>query len=175
MVATIDAIAIEIGDESPVSSRGLQDCINWYKKEPNPSVHLSKTLDPPCRCPKSFPSKLIGGWTTDPGCDAKKQPNTCDYHKGAFGCYRHSFKTTGPGAQACYDKDGNWIADTWKGAGTLDAETPLGSLFQQLRHYNADVVPWNNCCKDNKVPQPSTCNMYFEKRPPGKCVDKPAI
>ena len=155
--------------------RALADCKNWYAKQIDPEIHLKKTLKPPCRIPTSFPSKLVDNWSTDPGCDAKKQPNTCSYHVGAYGCYRHSFQRTGPGAQACYDKNGNWLADPWLGAGTLDVETPLGSLFQQLKHVDVDVTPYNNCCKDKALPQPATCNMYFEKRPPGQCEDKPAI
>ncbi|CAF2676821.1 unnamed protein product [Rotaria sp. Silwood2] len=103
------------------------------------------------------------------------QPYTCKYHVGAWGCYRHSFGKTGPGAQACYDKQGNWIADPWKGAGTLDAETASGSLIQTQKHYYADVLPYDNCCKGADLPQPRTCNMYFEKRPPGACVQKPTL
>jgi len=88
---------------------------------------------------------------------------------GATGCYRHAYKNTGPGAQACYDKNGNWLSDVWLGAGTLDVETPLGNIFQQLKHLTEDVTPYDNCCKDKSLPQPGTCNLYFEKRPPGEC------
>ncbi|CAF2155740.1 unnamed protein product [Rotaria magnacalcarata] len=157
------------------STRALADCTNWYGREPEASVHLAKILSAPCSIPPTFPPNLKDGWTTDPGCDAKKQPNTCSYHVGAWGCYRHSFKNTGPGAQACYDRKGNWLSDTWQGAGTLDAETALGSIFQQLRHYTADVVPYDNCCTTSGLPQPSTCNLYFEKRPTGICEVKPAV
>ena len=169
------AYGLAIGHERQVGQRSLASCTSWYKKQIDPAEHLKKTLSPPCKIPATFPSKLLNGWSTDPSCDAKKQPNTCSYHVGAYGCYRHAFKSTGPGAQSCYDKDGVWISDPWKGAGTLDVETPLGSLFQQLRHVTADVTPYDDCCKDKSAPQPSTCNMYYEKRPPGQCQDVPAI
>lgn len=162
-------------DAEPELSRSVAKCTDWHKKEASPEVHLAKTLNPPCSIPSTFPKELKDGWKTDPGCDASKQPNTCSYHKGAHGCYRHAKSRTGPGAQSCYDRQGNWIADPWKGAGTLDKHTPLGSLLEQLNHYNHDVVPWENCCNTAGNPQPTTCNLYFEKRPPGVCEEKPAI
>jgi hypothetical protein len=143
-------------------------CQNWYNGEGDPQVHLDKTLKPPCKISPKFPRTLTQGWSVDDGCDAAKQPDTCGLHVGAYGCYRHSFASTGPGAQACYDQQGNWIADPWQGAGTLDAETPLGGLIQALRHYIADVKPYYDCCRTNPVQTPY-CNLYFEKRPPGVC------
>ena len=172
LLVIIGIFAIDAQDSL---SRSQAKCIDWHKKELDPAVYLAKTLNPPCRIPPSFPTTLKDGWKTDPGCDAKKQPNTCSYHVGANGCYRHAITKPGPGAQACYDKKGDWISDPWEGAGTLDKHTPLGSLFEQLNHYNHDVVPFDNCCRTEGNPQPSTCNLYFEKRPPGVCEDKPAI
>ena len=159
-----------------INSRASSDCIDWYAKQIDPEEHLQNTLKPPCQVPTSFPAKLIDGWLTDPGCDASKWPKaTCGYHEGAHGCYRHSFKSTGPGAQACYDQDGSWLSDPWRGAGTLDVETPLGSLFQQLQHYTTDVKPYDDCCKTSSQLKASTCSLYYEKRPPGQCEDKLAV
>jgi hypothetical protein len=164
IIWTIDGFVIN------ENSRGaVDDCLSWYNKQPDPQVHLKNTLTPPCRI-AAFNTAVPGGWQVDPGCDAKKQPSnsTCGYHKGAHGCFRHSFKTTGPGAQACYNKAGNWISDVWLGAGTLDVETPLGSLIQQIRHYNADVKPYDNCCTAKGTTK-ETCDKYYQKRPPGQC------
>jgi hypothetical protein len=111
---------------------------------------------------------LTGGWSVDDGCDAAKQPNTCGLHVGAHGCYRHALARTGPGAQACYDPNGIWISDPWKGAGTLDKENPLGGFLQVILHGIVDVIPYQQCCQTNPV-QPQFCNLYFEKRPPGQC------
>lgn len=152
-----------------------ESCRSWYNKQGDPKELLAKTLKPPCKIPPSFPRTLIDGWTVDSGCDAAKQPNTCSLHQGAHGCYRHSFEQKGPGAQACYDPQGHWISDPWKGAGTLDAETPSGNLLQQFAHAVADVFPYNDCCVTTSSPQPETCNLYYEKRPPGECEDKPAV
>ncbi len=104
--------------------------IAWYAVEPDPKPLLARTENPPCNIPSTFPATLLGGWSVDPDCDAQEQPDTCELHKGAYGCYRNAKASTGPGAQACYDKNGKWISDPWKGAGTLDTETPLGDLTQ---------------------------------------------
>lgn len=158
-----------------VLTRGQASCEKWHAGEPDPQIYLDQTLKPPCQIPPSFPTPLIDGWIVDPGCDASKDPaSTCDLHKGAHGCYRHSYKSSGPGAQACYDKNGKWISDPWLGAGTLDVETPLGSFIQQALHGIADVLPYYDCCTDS-APQPYTCNLYYAKRPPGVCEDKPAF
>ncbi|CAF0780627.1 unnamed protein product [Didymodactylos carnosus] len=154
------------------NNRKLSDCTNWHKKEPDPSAILMQVRKSPCRCPPSFPKSFHDGtdeWTTDPGCDASKQPNTCSYHIGAHGCYRHTYTSKGPGTQACYDKNGDWIADPRKGAGTLDKYNAVNqNLFHLLNHYNHDVVPWNNCCDDASLPE-NICDLYYEKRPPGEC------
>ena len=160
-------------EEKQPSARNA-NCRSWYDKQGDPKELLAKTLNPPCQIPATFPSTLIDGWKTDSGCDASKQPNTCDLHQGAYGCYRHSVASTGPGAQACYDQQGQWISDPWKGAGTLDAETP-SNLIQNLLHFTADVLPYYDCCTSEGSPQPETCNLYYEKRPPGQCEDKPAL
>jgi hypothetical protein len=162
-------------NQQGIESRDSSSCDSWYNGEGDPSVLLAQTLNPPCKVPAPFPPSLLDGWTVDPGCNASKQPNTCDLHKGAYGCYRHAFKSTGPGAQSCYDQSGHWIADPWAGAGTLDAQTPLGGLIQQALHGIVDVIPYYNCCQTSGAPQPATCNKYYEKRPPGQCEEKPAV
>ena len=164
----------ELFDQQGVLGRSAS-CRSWYNKQGNPNELLAKTLKPPCKIPSTFPSSLLDGWKVDSGCDASKQPNTCDLHKGAHGCYRHAFASKGPGAQACYDKEGQWISDPWKGAGTLDAETPSNNLMQQMAHAVADVFSYYDCCQTSSSPQPETCNLYYEKRPPGQCEDKPAV
>ncbi|CAF1185658.1 unnamed protein product [Rotaria sp. Silwood1] len=156
-------------DQQAMLHRGLPSCSVWYWSQPNPEILLAKTLKPPCNISPTFPSTLPGGWSVDPGCDASQQPNTCDLHKGAYGCYRSALSTTGPGAQACYDKNGQWISDPWKGAGTLDAETPLGDIIQEAKHVVADVLPYYSCCKTSIFFQTYNCNHYYEKRPPGQC------
>jgi len=161
--------------ENEILTRDLLGCRSWYRGEGDPSILLAQTLNPPCSIPPTFPETLLDGWVVDPGCDAAQQPNTCGLHKGAHGCYRHAFASTGPGAQACYDQNGQWISDPWKGAGTLDAETPLGDLAQQARHGIVDVATYYSCCTTWLAKQPETCNLYYEKRPPGQCEDKPAI
>jgi hypothetical protein len=77
-----------------------------YELEGDPNDLLARTLKLPCTIPSAFPLKLLDGWTVFSGCDASKQRNTCDFHKGAYGCYRHAFFTTGLGVQACYDNQG---------------------------------------------------------------------
>jgi hypothetical protein len=177
VISKLDSLVINENDnglpQNELSNRAIADCTNWYKKQINADEHLRKTLKPPCRIPSTFPKKLIDGWSVDPGCDASKQPNTCGYHPGAHGCYRHSHKSSGPGAQSCYDKTGVWLADPKIGAGTLDVETPLGSFIQQLKHYQADVKPYTDCCPNG--PLSNTCDLYYEKRPPGECENKPAV
>ncbi|CAF3392778.1 unnamed protein product [Rotaria sp. Silwood2] len=159
----------ETSDKKEIIARDIGTCYLWYWSQPNPDSLLAKTLKPPCSISAAFPPTLPGGWTTDPGCDASQQPNTCNLHKGAYGCYRHALSSTGPGAQACYDKNGQWISDPWKGAGTLDAETPLGDTIQAGKHFVADVVPYYDCCKLTLFFQKHICNLYYEKRPPGQC------
>ncbi|CAF3005640.1 unnamed protein product [Rotaria sp. Silwood2] len=176
----IASIELRSGDEENFnehlpSSRGLIDCFVWYSLQGDPSALLAKTAKPPCRVPTSFPRTLSGGWSVDTACDAAKQPNTCSLHTGAYCCYRNALKSTGPGAQACYDEFGQWISDPWLGAGTIDKETPLGSIIQQGKHVFADVLPYYSCCKTLFASQPETCNRYYEKRPPGQCEDKPVV
>ena len=161
-------------NEDVILGRTALDCSAWYLTQGDPNKLLAQTLKPPCRVPASFPAVLRDGWSTDPECDAAKQPKTCQYHKGAHGCYRHAFKERGPGAQACYDKNGQFIDDVWKGAGTVDAQTPLGDGVQQAAHFVADVVPFYSCCKITFIYNP-LCNLYYEKRPAGQCENKPAI
>ncbi len=143
-------------------------CQNWYNKEGDPNILLALTLNPPCKIPITFKPTMTNGWSVDPGCDASKQPNTCNLHVGAHTCYRHAKASTGPGAQACYDPQGNWISDVWKGAGTLDAETPLGGLIQTIKHGIVDVIPYNDCCQNSNTAD-NACHLYYEKRPPGQC------
>ncbi|CAF5162095.1 unnamed protein product [Rotaria magnacalcarata] len=83
----------------------------------------------------------------------------------------NALKNTGPEAQACYDRSGQWISDPWLGAGTVDKETPLGSIIQQGKHVFADVLLYYSCCKTRIAPQPDTCNRCYEKRPSGQCED----
>jgi hypothetical protein len=155
-------------NQNKVLACNIAACQNWYNKEGDPNLLLAKTLKPPCKISSTFPRILTYGWSVDSGCDAAKQPNTCGLHKGAHGCYRHALEKTGPGAQSCYDPAGIWIADPWKGAGTLDAENPLGGPIQSIKHGIADVIPYYQCCDTSPV-QTDCCNLYFEKRPPGVC------
>jgi len=178
IIALINGLPFDANNKNQAAKEALIrnpfNCPAWYAAEGDPNVLLAKTLNPPCQIPSTFPPNLLGGWVVDPGCNASSQPNTCDLHKGAYGCYRHAFASTGPGAQACYDQLGQWIADPWKGAGTLDAETPLGDLAQQALHGIADVVPYYTCCR-GLFSQTQTCNLYYEKRPPGQCENKDAV
>ncbi|CAF3939271.1 unnamed protein product [Adineta steineri] len=134
-----------------------------------------RVLKPPCQVLSTFPRQLNEGWVVDVDCDPLKQPKTCDYHKGAYGCYRFAYSNTGPGAQACYDKNGNFISDPWKGGGTVDKETSSGDLIQSAKHVACDVVSYYSCCQTFFSPQPYTCNLYYEKRPTGQCENKTAI
>ncbi|CAF0825361.1 unnamed protein product [Rotaria sordida] len=156
-------------DQQEMLHRSLPDCLSWYWSQPDPAQFLANTVKPSCSISPTFPPFLPGGWSVDPGCDASKQPNTCDLHKGAHGCYRNAISTTGPGAQACYDVNGQWISDPWKGAGTLDVETPLGDAIQQGLHVVVDVLPYYSCCKTSLLFQKSTCNLYYKRRPSGQC------
>ncbi|CAF2081934.1 unnamed protein product [Rotaria magnacalcarata] len=149
-------------------------CEAWHNAEPHPSIFSEQTPKCPCHVLASFPKVFNDGskiWKTDPGCIASQHPNTCKYHKGAHGCYRFAYKSTGPGAQCCYNKNGVWIKDPHRGAGTLDRERAPDSFFdlsQLAAHHHHDVVPWENCCKDPAVPR-DVCQLYFDKRPPGVC------
>ena len=156
---------------SEVESRSLWvgvACQAWHKLQPDPSAALSQIATPPCKVPSAFPANLSGGWSVDPGCDASLQPDTCSYHPGAYSCYRHAYAATGPGTQACYDVNGQFISDPWQGAGTLDLETPIGDIIQQGKHALVDVFPYYYCCS-TLFKQPDTCNLYYAKRPPGQC------
>ncbi|CAF3005138.1 unnamed protein product [Rotaria sp. Silwood2] len=159
---------------SAAVTKKITACQNWYNAEPHPSIFLEQTRKCPCRVPANFPKDLNDGskiWKTDSGCAASSHPNTCSYHIGAHGCYRFGYKTTGPGAQCCYDKEGIWMNDPHKGAGTLDRERApdnILNLFQWSAHNKHDVIPWENCCKDLAVPR-DVCQLYFDKRPPGEC------
>jgi hypothetical protein len=179
VVALVNSLPFAADNEHPnrqlMLNRGFFDCHAWSLTQGNPADLLAKTLKPPCHIPSNFPETLLGGWSVDPGCDASKQPNTCSFHKGAYGCYRHAFKNTGPGMQACYDNLGQWIADPWKGGGTVDAETPLGDILQQGLHALVDVAPYEFCCELILFQKEKACNFYYNKRPPGQCENKPAV
>lgn len=168
----LNSLEGKIDDPSLASTRGYVHCQIWHALQGDPNELLAETPKPPCRVPPSFPRTLPGGWSVDTSCDSEKQPNTCSLHVGAYCCYRNAFKSEGPGAQACYDESGQWIADPWLGAGTVDKETPLGDFIQQIKHGVADVLPYFSCCKTLLAPQPETCNLYYEKRPPGQCEDQ---
>ena len=158
------------------SERTIADCQKWYNVEPDPAPLLAKIRKCPCSIPTSFPKEYNDGgakWKTDDGCQAAQQPNTCSYHKGAHGCYRHAYGSSGPGTQCCYNKAGIWISDPFQGAGTLDREcapTNILNIFQWLAHNKHDVIPWDDCCKDPAMPR-EICQLYYEKRPPGECVN----
>jgi len=172
IIALINGIPLTDENGNSVQSKTIKydfwACIGWYFSEGDPQRLLAQTVDPPCTISKDFPATLPDGWSVDPECDAKKQPNTCKLHKGAYGCYRYAKADTGPGAQACYTQNGVWISDVWKGAGTVDAETPLGDLGQQLKHFAVDVVPYYTCCNQASTAR-YPCSLYYEKRPSGKC------
>jgi hypothetical protein len=168
IISTLFVLLIATLNQNKVFSCNVQACQNWWNNQGDPNLLLAKTLKPPCKISPKFPETLTYGWSVDSGCDAAKQPNTCDLHKGAWGCYRHALANTGPGAQACYDQAGNWISDPWQGAGTLDKETPLGGFIQALKHGIEDVIPFNNCCVNTQM-EKVCCSLYYEKRPPGVC------
>lgn len=163
-----------ISQRSSIVETNTKKCQQWHQAEPDPEIFLAKTRNCPCSVSTAFPSSFHDGlktWKVDAGCDASKQPNTCQYHQGAYGCYRFAYQNTGPGSQCCYYKNGTWISDPFQGAGTLDRERApdnLWNVFQWIAHNNHDVIPWDNCCKDSSMPK-EICQLYFEKRPPGQC------
>ena len=183
VIANACLYTIAVSDDNLRASTIEQNtnaCKKWYSGEPNATVFLRETRDCPCRIPTHFAEKLSDGahtWLTDSGCVASKQPNTCSYHKGAHGCYRHGYKSKGPGAQCCYDREGNWIKDEFAGGGTLDRERApdnILNLIQWNAHNKHDVIPWNNCCKEPGMPT-AVCILYYEKRPSGNCKVYPDI
>ncbi|CAF1209679.1 unnamed protein product [Adineta steineri] len=151
-------------------------CKKWYDAEPHPSVFMAQTPKCPCHMPTNFPSQYNDGtriWKTDSGCQASSQPNTCSYHKGAWGCYRFAPKSSGPGSQCCYTKDGKYMDDPFEGAGTLDRECApenFFNLFQWLAHNDHDVVPYDKCCADLPMPR-EVCGWYYDRRPAMGCVN----
>ncbi|CAF4397133.1 unnamed protein product, partial [Didymodactylos carnosus] len=86
-------------------------------------------------------------------------------------CYRGQQKQRGPGAQCCYDSNGRWINNPKNGGGTLDVQAPTGSLLQILKHHRVDVAPFYWCCKGGGQAS-ELCQLYFEKRPAGKCENE---
>ncbi|CAF1378817.1 unnamed protein product [Adineta steineri] len=175
-VACLNANAVpEDAARAQAIARNTAACEKWYKAEPHPLPFLEQTRNCPCRISTSFPKEFSDGgavWKTDAGCGASSQPNTCNYHKGAWGCYRHAYKSKGPGAQCCYDRSGNWMSDPHAGAGTLDRERApdnILNLIQWNAHNKHDVIPWDNCCKDPSMPR-DVCQWYYDKRPPGQCT-----
>ncbi|CAF0924667.1 unnamed protein product [Adineta steineri] len=153
MNALLHSSEVEESNEENASDRGLLSCLLWNKLEGDPTELLKKVLKPPYQVPSTFPRQL---------------------NEGAYGCYRFAYSNTGSGAQACYDKNGNFISDPWRGGSTVDQETLSGDLIQSAKHVACDIVPYS-CCQTFFSPQSYTCNLYYEKRPTGQCENKTAI
>jgi hypothetical protein len=169
LVVSIDSSTLDEDNQGSPSSRGSIDCTIWYITQGNPNSLLAQTPTPPCSIPSTFPS-TYEGWQIEPVCNPNGLLPGCLFHGGAYACYEKAYGSTGPGGEACYDKNGNWIADPFKGAGTVDKETPLGGVDQEAKHVAADVVPYLACCGTNSAAPLNTCSLYYQKRPPGRCV-----
>jgi hypothetical protein len=169
LVVSIDSLALGGDNQASASSRGGIGCYLWYILQGNPNALVTQTPVPPCLIPTTFPA-TYQGWSIEPVCNPNGLLPGCLFHEGAYACYEKAFGSSGPGGEACYDKNGNWISDPFKGAGTVDEETPLGGTDQELKHVTADVLPYLTCCGTNPALPLGTCSLYYEKRPPGYCT-----
>ncbi|CAF1400827.1 unnamed protein product [Didymodactylos carnosus] len=157
-------------------TESTEDCKRWHSEQLNPESYIEQIPTCFCRVPSTgrdpFPNPLPGGtFQIDSGCDFHKDlDKTCAYHQGARGCYREQQKQRGPGAQCCYDSNGRWINNPKNGGGTLDVQAPTGSLLQILKHHRVDVAPFYWCCRGGQASE--LCQLYFEKRPAGKCENE---
>ena len=159
LVVSIDSRTLGKDDQKSGIGDGKIACLAWYAVQGNPNTLLAQTPTPPCTVPTTFPA-TYQGWSIEPVCNPNSLLPGCLFHDGAYACYEKAFGSTGPGGEACYDKNGNWISDPFKGAGTVDKETPLGGTDQELNHVTADVLPYLNCCGTNPALPLATCSLY---------------
>jgi hypothetical protein len=109
--------------------------LNWLKQLPN--------------CPCSINGNPDSNVWYDPEKASQK------YHPGAAQCIRSKPASDGgSGQQCCYDSNGKLITGGAAG-GTPDKVAPVGPI-DALRHYDADVVPFERC----------GWKKYLEIRPP---------
>ena len=89
----------------------------------------------------------------DPSCTTPP----CEPHPGAEFCIRSiAISKSGGGQQCCY-KSGTLLLGP-PGGGTVDT----CHYSKKECHYNADVLPWEKCCKNKSI---ESCKKYYEKRP----------
>ncbi|CAF1266365.1 unnamed protein product [Adineta steineri] len=157
------------GNQCEISFFDTQACNIWYQQQGNPKDLLSQTVIPPCQISTLFPEQLPGGWEADETCNAHQHFGHCEFHPGAYGCYRSCVNSTGPSGQACYYQNGTWISDPREGGGTVDAETPCGDLVQEIKHFCADFIPYFVCCVLPTTSSAENCNKYYLARPAGTC------
>ncbi|CAF3116313.1 unnamed protein product [Rotaria socialis] len=146
-------------------------CPIWLALQSESYTEKSMNETPLCPCQVSI--MWDGdqfGFNVDPSCDARKSGYwNCRFHQGAKGCYRRKSTKSAAGAQCCYDKNGIWIADWNKGAGTLDMYYPQTlTTISTYQHFFSDVLSYFSCCIGaSKIL--NSCEHYMKYRPPGKC------
>ncbi|XP_066293398.1 sushi domain-containing protein 2-like [Branchiostoma lanceolatum] len=133
-------------------------CQSWYDEDrllPDFLQELSRDFP----CPRTLfqAREDTGSFQADPACvPTSTSPRNCLYHPGAHHCVLSIGQTSqGSGQQCCYTERRRPVLDG-PGRGTADRI----HASSKLRHYGADIYPWNVCCKLS-----SNCNLYFELRP----------
>jgi len=123
----------------------------------------------PCRMSTTWKNNQFD-FTIDSICDPRKSNFwNCRFHQGAKGCYRKKSISISAGAQCCYDRDGLWLSNWRKGAGTLDFYYPeTGRNLSTYQHFFSDVLSYFSCC--NHISDIfNTCKQYMRYRPAGTC------
>ncbi|CAF3884740.1 unnamed protein product [Rotaria sp. Silwood1] len=149
-------------------------CDVWSGYQRNPQYYINEIPPCPCRVRTNWSQNFLS-YHIDPICNANKQPDTCNSHIGAWGCYRKRSATASSGAQCCYDKEGRWLDDVWKGAGTLDAYATIDKngnidICGVFNHWRSDYLSYYSCCQ-SRFQSRQKCKNYYDLRPPGRCQD----
>ncbi|CAF3739978.1 unnamed protein product [Rotaria sp. Silwood1] len=152
------------------SSLASQSCVEWSRRQPEPSTWNGGSLLP---CPMTRTQAVAAGrccYEFDSQCyRGNPDSNNCWLHRArpqrdeqsAVECYlSKSSNIHGAGAECCYDIEGQLIT-RGTGAGTDDRYRLASSPVQ---HFFDDTLPYLQCCMMDT--HDDICNTYMRYRPP---------
>lgn len=151
-------------------------CLTWYDKEKENTRWLD-TVNKEYKCPcrvrivnrkrfwvsvssemKEVDNPSDKKWVPDTACTYPESSGCKKNHPGASGCLRSEGHTADNAAQqCCYGPDGKLLPAGSTGAGTPNKQH--SGIWNILNHLNADVYPFDDCCKNCEVV--SYCNHYI--------------
>ena len=141
-------------EKSQGEQNAIQQCLRWFKKQPDPSSY-SDALEPcPCTLGQAvFDERFQRSvFTSNTYCAYTRFPSSAN--RGRQCCYNARFGGPGFGALILGYPDG----------GAIDRYHKRSTRILRLKHEFSDVLGFKHCCLQSKL-----CERYYQKRPSEGC------